>query len=710
MIRQCVLLLAAAAVAAAGDLKPFEMNWRPGPDVLADLSHLLDAPAGKHGFVAVRDGHLVKGNGERLRIWGVNFSFTASLPAKDVALDVATHLARFGVNCVRIHHLDWRAPRGIIDSKHPDSRHLDPDALDRLDFFIAKLKQRGIYTNLNLNVARAFQEADGVKDAKDIGYAKALTYFDPRIIELQKEYARTLLTHKNPYTGKEYRSEPAIATVEIVNENSLIESWVRGRLQGKGPGNTSDRTWVDIPASYERDLTALWKTWVSGRLKPEELAKLRSEAGEGVPRLKPAEFKAASEFRFRTEAAFYMDLEDRFFQEMYAYLKKEIGVKMPVAGTSVHSGGLTPYPLLSSTSKLDIVDAHTYWQHPRYINDPATGKRTGWDIPNTPSIDDPARSAVVTLSRAAVVGKPFMVSEVNWPYPNEYGSEGVPLIAAYASFLDWDAVYWYSFSHSPGETWGDPRLPGHFDIRQDPVKMTQWAAGALMFRRGDVARAEKVLARSYTTQQAIDSLRLPQSEMPFFTPGFASTCALVHGVRIAAFNAGAPQMPDAVCSAAPFVSDTREIRWQKGLVAVDSPRSQFLIGYLDGNKQATRNLSATTSTKFGALMLSSMDRSPIASASKLLLVAGARTGNQGMQWNEKRTTLTDNGKPGMMIETVEGTVVLTGLGKARAVEAVPLDGGGKALGAAIPAARSGSSWELPVGKVVTPWYLIRVRR
>lgn len=152
-------------------------------------------------------------DGKPFRIWGVNLSFVASLPAREDAPAVAAHLARFGVNCVRVHHLDRRTPRGIIDSRFPDSRHLDPDRLDRLDFFISELKKRGIYVDLNLNVARAFQEADGVKDAASLGFAKAVTYFDPRMIELQKEYAKALLTHRNPYTATEYRNEPAAALV-----------------------------------------------------------------------------------------------------------------------------------------------------------------------------------------------------------------------------------------------------------------------------------------------------------------------------------------------------------------------------------------------------------------------------------------------------------------------------------------------------------------
>lgn len=715
MLRIVLLCAVLAACAGAADLRPFEIVWDPAGEVLVDVSFLLDAPAGKHGFVTIRDGHLAAGDGKRLRLWGVNTSFTGSLPSKELAPKVAAHLARFGINCVRVHHLDWRTPRGIIDSRYPDSRHLDPEMLDRLDFFLSELKKRGIYTNLNLNVARAFQDADGVKDAADLGFAKALTYFDPRLIELQKEYARTLLAHKNPYTGNEYRNEPAVAIVEIVNENSLVESWVRGRLRGKGPGKAQDRTWVDIPASYERDLTTLYRQWLARNLTPDQLARLRAEAGaEEVPRLRPEEFARASEFRFRTEASFYMDLEDRFFQDMYAYLKKDLGVKALITGTSVHAAGLTPYPLLGSTSKLDIVDAHTYWQHPRYLSDPATGRRTGFEIPNTPSLNEPARSAVVTLSRAAFAGKPFMVSEVNHPYPNEYAAEGIPLLAAYGAFQDWDAIFWYSFSHSAAETWGKPSLPGHFDMRQDPVKMTQWAAAAVTFLRGDVRPAARLLSRSYSREQVIDSLRLPASEQPYFTPKFPPLLPLVHGSRISSLTGRATDVP-VLAIQQPYASDTGELRWslsaaKKGSVVVNTARTQALIGYWSGGEASAGNLRAALKNPFGALMLVSLDGAPIARASRLLLSAASRTANTGMKWNETRTATVDPGTPGMRIETLEGSVALTGIEGAKEVEAVPLDGGGRSAGAALRASRHGGEWRLELGSVVTPWYLVRVVR
>ena len=53
-------------------------------------------------------------------------------------------------NCVRFHFLDRLG--ALIPSDRKDTRALDPQALDRLDRFVLELKQRGIYTDLNLNV------------------------------------------------------------------------------------------------------------------------------------------------------------------------------------------------------------------------------------------------------------------------------------------------------------------------------------------------------------------------------------------------------------------------------------------------------------------------------------------------------------------------------------------------------------------------------
>ncbi len=210
-----------------------------------------------------------------------------------------------------------------------------------------------------------------------------------------------------------------------------------------------------------------------------------------MARLRPAEFAAASRLRFQTEASFYMEVEGQFYRDFQQFLKSELGIRMPVIGTSIHNGGLTPYPIVASTAQLDVVDGHTYWQHPRYFY--RDGKRT-FEIRNTPMVDDPAQSTVMTLSRVAVAGKPYTVSEVNHPFPNEYGAEMIPVLTSYAALQDWDGIFWYSFSHSAPDAW-KPSPMTAFDIRNDPVKTAQLAAGALQFLRGDVAAAKQTVVR-----------------------------------------------------------------------------------------------------------------------------------------------------------------------------------------------------------------------
>jgi hypothetical protein len=67
---------------------------------------------------------------------------------------------------------------------------------------------------------------------------------------------------------------------------------------------------------------------------------------------------------------------------------------------------------------------------------------------NTPVVNDPLHSTVVKLTRSAFAGKPFLVSEVNHPRPNEFLSEMIPILAAYSAFQDWDGVFFYSFEPS----------------------------------------------------------------------------------------------------------------------------------------------------------------------------------------------------------------------------------------------------------------------
>jgi len=679
-------LICAAAV--ADPWPSFPVDWTATEaSSPADVSWLLK-PANE--FIRVRDGHLTRGDGERFRIWGINVTGDAALPSTNNAPLIAAALARRGINCVRFHFLDRVG--ALIPREGDTTRSLDSDALARLDRFVFELKKRGIYSDLNLNVYRTYKAGDGVRDWQWLGIGKGATYFDERLIELQREYARQLLTHVNPFTGRAYREEPAVAIIEFVNENSLIEAWINGRLDGTQT-NKPTGTWHDIPPSYAAALTEKYHAWLALQGKPS------------VPRLRKSEFAKADKERFRTEARFYMEIENNYFRDMAKYLREDLGVKALLIGNSDHGHGRSCYPLVASLAQLDIVDSHVYWQHPTYLTDSKTGRRAGFFITNTPMVDDPLHSTVVQLSRTAVAGKPFTVSEVNHPFPNEYACEGVPILAAYAALQDWDGIFWYTLGHKDVAAWTNA-VPGHFDFAPDPVKMSQLAAGALTFLRGDAQPARQTALRSYTREQIIDSLLLGWKDQPYFTPGFPLALPLTHAVRVSSFD-GPPTGPFEAVATNNIVADTGELTWRKGFVTVNTPRSQSLIGRIAGQ---TQNLRAEIQTPFCAITLSSLDNHPIAKADRLLLTTGARVATTGMVWNDKRTTLEKWGDAPVRIEPIAGKVILTGLENVRAAAAQPLDGAGRPLGQPLPLSRGADGWELTLGQPATTWYVIRVER
>ncbi|MGC9318565.1 MAG: carbohydrate binding domain-containing protein, partial [Armatimonadota bacterium] len=269
---RCAVVLCAALATAAWAQPPegwFEFTIGvPGEGSAVDVSQMNAAPAGEAGFITIRDGHFVDGSGERIRFLGTNLTFGDALPEKDVAPEIARRMARLGMNIVRFHHLDMHhAPSGIWDPDYEDRLHMDPEMLDRLDWIIYQLKQNGIYANINLHVSRKFSAAEGFENADQLpSYDKGVDNFEPRMIELQKQYARDLLTHENPYTGTAYVDEPCVAMVEITNEDSALRFAL---------GNTLHT----LPEPYATTLREMWMQWL--REKYETTEALREAWDEG---------------------------------------------------------------------------------------------------------------------------------------------------------------------------------------------------------------------------------------------------------------------------------------------------------------------------------------------------------------------------------------------------------------------------------------------
>ncbi|MCE5238588.1 carbohydrate binding domain-containing protein [bacterium] len=263
----CLVVLSSVRADVPAGWFPFVIG-EINPASPLNMAEANAVPAGQNGFVRVKDGHFVDGRGQRLRFLGTNVTFATAFPDKALAPLIAKRMAAIGFNVVRFHHMDCHyKPSGIWDKAYKDKQHMDAEQLDRLDWFIYQLKQNGIYVNLNLHVSRTLGKDDGFVEDNTLGnYDKGLDNFVAGMIQKQREYARDLLTHENPYTKTRYINEPCVLLVEMNNENSLLGSAFSSKLN-------------DIAEPYKAELTGYWHGFLKGKYQTTEA--LRKAWDEG---------------------------------------------------------------------------------------------------------------------------------------------------------------------------------------------------------------------------------------------------------------------------------------------------------------------------------------------------------------------------------------------------------------------------------------------
>ncbi|MCC6724464.1 MAG: carbohydrate binding domain-containing protein [Saprospiraceae bacterium] len=225
-------------------------------------------------FVGIdANGHFQAG-GQRLRFWGTNLVEGACFPKKTKAPWIAARLRKLGFNLVRFTDMDnyWAGQNATIFPQDVGTTQvLDFFQLDKFHYFVHHLKQQGIYSCINLHSVRQFQEGDGVLGVDSIqDNGNAITIFDRQLIALQKGYAQQLLTPVSLYTGLSLANDPAVAMVEITNENSLYSYWRGDRLQhfthGEGQlmqrhCDTLDLRWNQFLQSKYGSQAALNAAW-----------------------------------------------------------------------------------------------------------------------------------------------------------------------------------------------------------------------------------------------------------------------------------------------------------------------------------------------------------------------------------------------------------------------------------------------------------------
>ncbi|NQV33744.1 MAG: hypothetical protein HQ515_13710, partial [Phycisphaeraceae bacterium] len=237
-----------------------------------DMSDWLEAPAGKHGRITRRDDKLIY-NSQPIRLWGINLCYSTCAPENSLADKRSRFYAKYGINSVRLHkYADGSGWQGI--QSRDSFLDFDPTALDRMDYQIAQFKTRGIYTKLSSTFgvklgARdrehvpfmdEFGKLSGNRNRLATGHGSV--FLSRELQDMQIQQIVTLLRHKNPYTGQTYAQDPAIAVVELFNEDSVLFFGTLGCLQKiptlrqRSAQRFSD--WLMAKYGSEKALIAAW--------------------------------------------------------------------------------------------------------------------------------------------------------------------------------------------------------------------------------------------------------------------------------------------------------------------------------------------------------------------------------------------------------------------------------------------------------------------
>ena len=411
--------------AEAGSWTPYHVEddtigWLPvgpSPKIEAssalDASSLLDAPAGKHGFVTVRDRRLAFAEGGRARFFGVTLLPPTPFLDRDRADALVDRLARSGINLVRLGDLDTALgpQRSLFDDTRDDTKELDPVSLERLDHLIAALKARGIYVAIELQSVRKYRSEDGVADVGLLPQGGGpAAVVDPVLRRLQLDAAQAFLGHVNRETGLALRDDPVLAWVTLAGEITLFDQ-------------------IDNP----------------GALPPAQAAELK---------------KLAQMSTFGAGRRFWQSVEGDYWKSFAAALRED-HVRVPIAGVS-HWRREPEFSATQATQGLDLIDDRLYWSPPLWV-DP---ERCSLLFSHNGAL---AAGAVAKrkLDRPYVVGQWCNQTLGAWAFRYE-GADSL-LASLIAANEDWDALVRRGIFVYP-MTWGtnSSGTGGGEDIYQIP--------------------------------------------------------------------------------------------------------------------------------------------------------------------------------------------------------------------------------------------------
>ncbi len=593
----------------------------------------LEEPAGLHGAVTRCEDHLCFADGTPARFWGINLVGASALPPVEDAAALAEELAGAGFNLVRLHHLDGTGDATLL---HPDRARggamLDPAMVDRLDRLSAELIARGVYLVLEGPTLRQYLPGEGVENPGGVpGGHKYVTFFEPDFEAAHRRWFEQLYNRVNPYTGRTYTAEPAVAWFEMTNENSLMAGWLGGTLEQlhRAHRRVLDERWNTwLSKKYGED-TALIKAWSGGPhagLETGESLVLGTVARSPIQRSWTEDWPAQ---RVKDLHKFYLELERSWYRRTRKWLRQELGVQAPLAG-SILWGRPTSDRLQRDQ---DLTDLHVYW-------DPLAQRRHGRE---DSALASPWTQRIPERIGWGIEGLPLVISEVNHPYPNPYAYEAPLLWASLASVQGVDAVIWFAYGHDAFDR-APSGLAGIFDLRAAPSLWGQFGVASQLYLSGALDVPHALALRRMNLNAVMESLIVRPKTQDWGHSDLET--ALTHRLRT---GYGLGDDPPAT---SPDRDATRPI-WADGVLAVATDTVEAVAGDF-GRHQGVR-FSATVDRP-AAVWVASEDGEDLGDARSVLIVATARMEHTGQAWSPSGRRLLQWGGGPVLLEPVYGTV------------------------------------------------------
>ncbi len=668
--------------------------FRPGRDAFGpapiDLRGMNEARAGDGGFIQARgDVFVHEKSGQPIRFWGVNVRPRALEPGHADLGRMARFLAKRGVNLVRLAGPLW---------KDDDPTQIDDARLARVHALIAALKKEGIYLALSTywpiwmrpRAGPAFAGYDGKQ------WPFGLCFFNPAFQELQRSWFKTVLTTTNPHTGLPLARDPALAMVEILNEDSLF-FW-------------TFEPYETVPAAQMAILEAQFGGWLKAKYGSVAAAFAQWHAGPvrgDDPAAGRAGFMALADLlkrgdlRARDTATFIAGLQRGYFDQMVSYVKRGLGFEGAVTASNWVTADARRLGPLDKWSNLgaDFMDHHGYFEGPHQ------GKEASWSLSAGDRYDDAlalrfetgkgtSRSFELPIADFTYDGKPSTISEIGWLPPNRYRAD-LPLLAATYGLLQ--GTDGFMFFTVDDDDWA--AALGKFSVA-NPAVMGQFPGAAFLYRQGLVKAADTV-ARVVTTTASLEALEgLPiaaPASLEHFraqdvprgaaAPGSPSPqidpLAYLVGrvdVQIEPGSAQASTFADVdrfIDHRAETVrSATGELAWswQRGLATVDAPAAQGATGLLrPAGRIALRDITIASENDYGAVLAVALDGAPLATSKRILLQVVTEDTNSG--WSapgQGLRPLRDVGGPPVIVRKIAGHVVFR-RADAGSLKVTPLD-------------------------------------